>query len=362
MHGSVLVAAALLGLPSKPQRVTLHLSQRSGLPSVAPTGTEASATLGRRALVGSACVGFSFPLLPHVVLARYGPRIIKLRETIDVQGVDVRAKVQGEAAAVRLFTAGAYLRGTARATKLEVLERELLSAAEVDDGERAIRALDAMIAAGEIRMSDAVRPSVLPTAEEVLPSAPAADSTQPAGSSASSGPSTSVGLVALVCAVLAVLLSKNIPSLRLSPPPPPPLPPKPTQAKVEEPMPAAPEPAAARADGSYAQAEALLIEKADTDAPPAEPESAPPPSPLEKGADVKVVSQPSEMSERTSFQDVVERARVANTASKSRLEVDQGENPSPAGEKDALAASGDMADEEGAVKMSWDRSMLEFDH
>ncbi|KAJ1620587.1 hypothetical protein T492DRAFT_915014 [Pavlovales sp. CCMP2436] len=113
-------------------------------------------------------------------------------------------------------------------------------------------------------------------------------------------------------------------------------------------MPAAPEPAAARADGSYAQAEALLIEKADTDAPPAEPESAPPPSPLEKGADVKVVSQPSEMSERTSFQDVVERARVANTASKSRLEVDQGENPSPAGEKDALAASGDMADEEGA--------------
>jgi hypothetical protein len=167
MHaGKVLVA--LLGLhrqPAPPQRLEL----------------------GRRGLVGSAF--FALPILPRASLAltnvetlttqqtaraRYGPRILVLRDTIGVGGAAVRESVQSEAA-VHLFTSGAFLRGTERAAKLEALERELSSAAEVNDAARTRLALDNIIEVGGIRYNyastgDAIGPSALPTPKKALPS------------------------------------------------------------------------------------------------------------------------------------------------------------------------------------------------
>lgn len=178
---------------------------------------KSSLMVGRKACLGSAVLG-GLALLPQpaaadgadalpaqqLARARYGPRLLRLREIIDARRARVDVDVAREAGAVRLFVSGTFSRGSERQRQLQALEAELLAAAEANDNGRARQALDSIIEVGEIRYPS---PGASPAATAQAPSLPPARAPLLAAPGPSHAPS---GLLALLAStILGLTLSRN---------------------------------------------------------------------------------------------------------------------------------------------------------
>lgn len=161
---------------------------------------------------------------------RYGPRLLRLRERIEVRSrANVDAAVTQEANAVHLFASGAFPRGSEKAKLLLAREGDLLAAAKANDATLARQALDDMIEVGELRYT-ASTPAAATTSAGTTPAARA-----PRPSSADGFHLSSVVLVLLSSAILALTLlpraMSSVVGMRASdvlpPPPKPPLKPLP---------------------------------------------------------------------------------------------------------------------------------------
>ncbi|KAG8466565.1 hypothetical protein KFE25_007944 [Diacronema lutheri] len=191
--------------------VVVHVLAVAGRPA-RPRPSE----IGRRGAAGIAVGGLVLSpraasadgaeslLTQQTARARYGPRLLRLREVIGDRHADVNASLAEEAIAVHLFTSGAFARGSERARRLQALEKQLHVVAAAGDAGGARQALDDIIETGEIRYVYASTGTALagiPQAPSATPARAPPRPNSPGGSS--------VALVAAASAILALALSKN---------------------------------------------------------------------------------------------------------------------------------------------------------